>query len=82
MIIAIISIFIISIVITMLRLFAGPTATDRILALDVITNLAVCLLLILSFLYQKWYLIDIVVVYILLSYVGTLAFAKYVRGDL
>lgn len=82
MIIIIITIFLLAVAITAVRLYLGPTPPDRILAMDAITHLIVTLLIVLSYFYQKWYLLDIAIVYILLSYVGTLALAKYIRGDL
>ena len=80
--ITIISLFILALLLSAARLFLGPTAPDRILAIEVMANITTGLLILFSYLYQKWYLLDIAIVYALLSYVGTLALAKYIRGDL
>lgn len=68
--------------ITMIRLFAGPTAPDRVVALDAINTLTVAAMIVLGVAYQQIVFIDVAIVYALLSFVGTLYIAKYLGGEL
>lgn len=68
--------------IAMIRLFAGPTAPDRVVALDAINTLTVAAMIVLGVAYQQIIFIDVAIVYALLSFVGTLYIAKYLGGEL
>jgi multicomponent Na+:H+ antiporter subunit F len=68
--------------IAMVRLFAGPTAPDRVVALDAINTLTVAAMIVLGVAYQQIIFIDVAIVYALLSFVGTLYIAKYLGGEL
>jgi multicomponent Na+:H+ antiporter subunit F len=70
------------ILVTMVRLFLGPTAPDRVVALDAINTLTVAAMIILSVAYQQVIFVDVAIVYALLSFVGTLYIAKYIGGDI
>lgn len=70
------------ILVTMIRLFLGPTAPDRVVALDAINTLTVAAMIILSVAYQQVIFVDVAIVYALLSFVGTLYIAKYIGGDI
>jgi multicomponent Na+:H+ antiporter subunit F len=70
------------ILLTMIRLFLGPTAPDRVIALDAINTLTVASMIILSVAYKQIIFIDVAIVYALLSFVGTLYIAKYLGGEL
>jgi Multisubunit Na+/H+ antiporter, MnhF subunit len=60
------------------RLFVGPTIMDRVASLDSIGNSVVVLLAIYAFSQQSQFLIDIAILLALISFIGTLALAKYV----
>jgi multicomponent Na+:H+ antiporter subunit F len=70
------------ILVTMVRLFLGPTAPDRVVALDAINTLTVAAMISLSVAYQQVIFVDVAIVYALLSFVGTLYIAKYIGGDI
>jgi multicomponent Na+:H+ antiporter subunit F len=63
-------------IISMVR---GPTFADRALAGSVFTNITLIVLLIFAVRTQIPLYLDISVVLIFISFVGTLAIAKYVR---
>ena len=66
----------------MVRLIAGPTAPDRMVALDSVSTLVVGALLCFGLAYRSVIYIDVAIVYTILSYVTTLYIAKYVGGEL
>jgi multicomponent Na+:H+ antiporter subunit F len=70
------------ILLTFIRLLAGPTAPDRVIALDAINTLTVASMIVLSVAYQQIVFIDVAIVYALLSFVGTLYIAKYLGGEI
>jgi multicomponent Na+:H+ antiporter subunit F len=74
--------FALLILITMIRLVAGPTAPDRVVALDAINTLTVASMIVLSVVYEQLIFIDVALVYALLSFVGTLYIAKYLGGEM
>jgi len=70
------------IMITLIRLYYGPTAPDRVVALDAINTLTVAAMIVLGVAYKEIAFIDVAIVYALLSFVGTLYIAKYIGGEL
>lgn len=65
------------IVLAMFRLAIGPSAPDRVVALDAINTQMVAIMILLSVAFRQGVFIDVAIVYALLSFVGTLYFAKY-----
>ncbi|WNY27744.1 monovalent cation/H+ antiporter complex subunit F [Methanolapillus ohkumae] len=64
------------------RVFVGPTIVDRVAAADAIGNTIVIILAIYAFAQDSQFLIDISLLLALISFIGTLAVAKYIdRGD-
>ena len=70
------------IVLATIRLFKGPTAADRAVALDTINTLVVAAMFVLAVVYRQVVFVDVAIVYALLAYVGTLYIAKYIGGEL
>ena len=69
-----------AILICTIRAILGPTAPDRMVALDGVTALMIASLVILGAFYRVSMLLDVALVYALLSFLGTLAIAKYLEG--
>ncbi len=65
-----------------IRAIAGPTLPDRVVALDTINTLMVAIMIILSVVYREVILVDVAIVYALLSFVSTLYIAKYLEGGI
>ncbi|MCD4814034.1 cation:proton antiporter [bacterium] len=63
------------------RLMLGPTAPDRVVALDAINTLVVAILIMLSAVYRQTIFVDVAIVYALLSFVGTLFIARFLGKD-
>jgi len=70
------------ILLALYRLFCGPTVPDRVVALDVVNTLTISSMIILSVVLAQPVMVDVAIVYALLSFVGTLYIAGYLGGDL
>ena len=65
------------------RLFAGPDATDRVLALDTLYINAVALLVLTGIAYGKELFYEAAILIALLGFIGTVSLAKFLlRGDI
>jgi multicomponent Na+:H+ antiporter subunit F len=64
------------------RLVLGPTAPDRVIALDTVNTLVIAAMIIFGVIYQEIIFVDVAIVYGLLSFVSTLYIAKYIGGEL
>ncbi len=62
------------------RIAHGPTAPDRVVAIDAIGTVVVGFVAILTAVSGHAYLLDVALVWALISWVGTLALAKYLVG--
>lgn len=65
-----------------IRFFRGPDTLDRVVAFDVITIISISLIAIIGFIMQRSVLIDVALVYALLSFLGVIIIAKYVERGL
>ncbi len=75
-------VIIVWILLSLLRVIFGPTAADRVVALDTINTLIVAVMVVLSVAYRELIYVDIAIVYALLSFVTTLYIAKYLEGGI
>lgn len=75
-------ILVILVCLALVRLFLGPTAADRAVAVDTVNTLSVAVLILLGVAYQQIIFIDVAIVYAVLSFVSTLYIAKYLGGEL
>ena len=67
---------------SIVRAIKGPTGADRVVALDVMTNITIVLLVLLGFYFQRFVYLDVALVYGILSFVGVIAAARYLEGGL
>ncbi len=67
---------------SIVRAIKGPTGADRIVALDVMTNITIVLLVLLGYYFQRFVYLDVALVYGILSFVGVIAAARYLEGGL
>ncbi len=75
--ITIATVILVGMLIVLLRLFAGPTLYDRVLALNSFGTKTVLLLGILNFLGGRPDFLDIALLYALINFVGTIAVLKF-----
>ena len=64
------------------RLVIGPTAPDRVIALDTVNTLVIASMVIFGVIFKEIIFVDVAIVYGLLSFVSTLYIAKYIGGEL
>jgi multicomponent Na+:H+ antiporter subunit F len=64
---------------TFIRVFKGPTLPDRVIALDLIGVLMVCLLVVTAGATAQQAFLDVAMVVALISFVGTVAYARYIE---
>lgn len=67
------------IIVSLVRLILGPKAPSRIVGLDTINTLVVVAMVVLGAAFDEVILIDVAIVYALLSFITTLYIAKYVE---
>ena len=66
--------------IMLIRSIRGPQLTDRLLAVNMICTMVVAAILILCVLLREQYLVDVALIYALISFVAVLLFASvYIR---
>ncbi|MEA3451165.1 MAG: monovalent cation/H+ antiporter complex subunit F [Bacteroidota bacterium] len=78
----ILGIVILALLLSVIRFFKGPNASDRVVALDTMTITFVSVLVLLGFLYQRYIYIDVSLVYAVLGFIGVLIIARYLEGGI
>jgi multicomponent Na+:H+ antiporter subunit F len=66
---------------TFIRLAKGPTLPDRVIAIDLIGVLMVCLLVMMAGVTKQQAFLDVAIVMALISFVGTIAYAQYIERE-
>jgi multicomponent Na+:H+ antiporter subunit F len=64
---------------TFIRVVKGPTLPDRVIAVDLIGVLMVCLLVVTARATAEQAFLDVAIVVALISFVGTVAYARYIE---
>ena len=62
------------------RIAKGPSAPDRMIAIDILGTVVVGFIAILTAVTGKEYLLDVALVWAMVSFIGTLALAKFLTG--
>lgn len=63
-----------------LRMLKGPTAPDRAVALDTAVTVTTALLVLIGFVLHRRVYLDVSLVYAVLTFVGSVAIARYLEG--
>jgi len=71
---------IVCLALTTYRVVAGPTAPDRVVAVDVMVNIVTAMMVLLGVYYQEPIMVDTALLLAFLSFIGTLAISKYLEG--
>jgi multicomponent Na+:H+ antiporter subunit F len=64
---------------TFVRLLKGPTLPDRVIAIDLIGVLMVCILVVTAAGTAQQAFLDVAMVVALISFVGTVAYSRYIE---
>jgi multicomponent Na+:H+ antiporter subunit F len=70
------------VIFSLLRIGLGPTVGDRVVGLDTLNTLVVASMIVLGAAFDQVILVDVAIIYALLSFVGTLYVARYLEGEL
>ena len=67
---------------SMYRVFRGPTTVDRLVAVDIMTTITTGLMVLFALYYRRMIFLDVALVYAILAFGGVIAFARYLEGGL
>jgi multicomponent Na+:H+ antiporter subunit F len=72
-----------SVILVFLRFLEGPSVADRVISLDMLILMAVGIIAVYSILYDQSTFLDIGMLFALIAFLGTVAFAYYLeeRGN-
>ena len=62
-----------------IRLVVGPHTVDRVVAVDLLTIIAIAVIALLAHVANRYIYLDVALVYGLLSFLGVLAVARYLE---
>ena len=63
----------------LLRMFKGPTSADRAVALDTLSTVTSALLVLLGYIFKRYIYLDVSFVYAVLTFVGSVAIARFLE---
>lgn len=73
----------VTMILALSRALLGPTAYDRILAVNMFGTKAVLFIAVIGFLTDRPEFLDLALIYVLINFIGTLAVLKFIQyGDL
>lgn len=67
---------------SMYRVFRGPTTVDRLVAVDIMTTITAGLMVLFALYYGRAIFLDVALVYAVLAFLGVIAFARYLEGGI
>ncbi|BEP29951.1 monovalent cation/H+ antiporter complex subunit F [Helicovermis profundi] len=70
------------VILTILRIIKGKELENRVVAVDTLTTITSAILLIAAHLSNNGLLLDVVLVYAILSFTSVIAMARYLEGGL
>lgn len=78
-ILILLSVMLVAMVLTAIRLGLGPSLADRVVALEVLASIGVATCVLFAMGYHQQVYLDVAVVLALVSFVGTVAFARFLE---
>ncbi|SKC88929.1 multisubunit sodium/proton antiporter, MrpF subunit (TC 2.A.63.1) [Maledivibacter halophilus] len=69
-----------TILLCMIRALKGPSPADKLIAINVIGTKTVVLISIISYILKETYFIDVVLVYALISFIGSIVISNYIEN--
>ncbi len=70
------------ILLCLLRMLKGPTTVDRAVAVDTTATITTALLVLLGFIFRRYVYLDVALVYAVLTFIGSVAIARYLERGL
>lgn len=75
----ILPILMVAVLLTLIRLIKGPTLSDRVVALDLMSTLGIGVIAAYAIAYNEPIFLDVALIVAMVSFLGTIAFAYYVE---
>jgi len=66
----------------LVRMIKGPTAPDRAVALDTAVTVTTALLVLIGLILKRQIYLDVSLVYAVLTFIGSVAIARYLEGGI
>lgn len=74
---------VVSIIGLIVRIYLGPSAVDRLVALDAIGVILISSIALLSILFGTKFFMEIILLIAIMSFIGTVAFSKFIeKGEI
>lgn len=70
------------VILCFLRMVKGPTTADRAVALDTSVTVTTALLVLIGLLLKRRIYLDVSLVYAVLTFIGSVAIARYLEGGI
>lgn len=64
---------------SLIRALIGPSAPDRVAAINIIGTKTLIIITLIAFIYNQQYFLDIAMIYALMSFITTIGVAKYLE---
>ncbi|MBN2664744.1 MAG: hypothetical protein JXR68_13930 [Bacteroidales bacterium] len=71
-----------ALILSFIRFIKGPTASDRVVALDTMSVTFISVLVLLGHMFNRFIYIDVSLVYAVLGFIGVLIIARYLEGGI
>ncbi|MDF2546714.1 monovalent cation/H+ antiporter complex subunit F [Anaerosolibacter sp.] len=70
-----------TIILCTVRAIIGPTAADRLVAVNVIGTKTIVLIVLVSLILKETYFVDVALVYALISFLASIIIAEFIEGE-
>ena len=76
------SLIMLGLILGIIRFVKGPTAADRVVALDTMSIVATSAFALMALVFERYIYIDVALVYAVLGFIGVIVIARYLEGAL
>ena len=79
---ALLTLIAVAVLLCLARMLRGPTTADRAVAVDTTATVTTALLVFLAFVFERYIYLDVALVYAVLTFIGSVAIARYLEGGI
>jgi multicomponent Na+:H+ antiporter subunit F len=76
------SLIMLGLILGIIRFVKGPTAADRVVALDTMSIIATSAFALMALVFERYIYIDVALIYAVLGFIGVIVIARYLEGAL
>jgi len=76
------SLIMLGLILGVIRFVKGPTAADRVVALDTMSIVATSAFALMALVFDRYIYIDVALIYAVLGFIGVIVIARYLEGAL